>query len=578
MVKTFFRSLKTVYKCSASLFILNIFTVVISGFLTGLNIYSIQSLVNGIQSSISDGTGIWRSLMLFLCINVSLVLMQNMRGYLGQRLAVILDFNLDNDFLGKCTTLPLKDFENEKTYDLIIKANELGKAKILDMFFNFIQLIECILSIISVSAVMIRLDSILWILIIIVPLLSAIASIKVGRYVYNKERENVIYQRKSDYLNYLLTNNIAIKEIISFNVGDYIRKEYRQYKEIIKNTNCKIINIQVIKNSVIAILEIITKIFLVIVIVIKTIKGSGLIGDVMGFIYSLDVIEAKINIILTNMTEIYKNKLYVDNYFEFIDKEVETDNICIEENKLNVEKIVIKDLSFSYNNGNAKELEDINLEIDKSNIIAIVGSNGAGKSTLIKILSGLYDDYQGKIFINGVNLKNMNKKNYRERLTIIFQDFNKYELSLRENVAFSDINELDKLKKIERVLCDVGLGHLITDLEDGIESQMGNWFGGRELSKGQWQRIALSRVLFRDADVVILDEPTSALDPQTEREIFDKINEISKDKILILITHRIENLKKYNPYYVFMDHGKISEQGLFEKIKDKDVYKKLIGR
>lgn len=106
---------------------------------------------------------------------------------------------------------------------------------------------------------------------------------------------------------------------------------------------------------------------------------------------------------------------------------------------------------------------------------------------------------------------------------------------------------------------------------------MGNWFGGRELSKGQWQRIALSRVLFRNADVVILDEPTSALDPQMERDIFDMIKEISKGKILILITNRIENLKKYDPFYVFMEQGKIVEQGLFENIKDKEIYKNLIG-
>lgn len=572
-----FRTLRTVYECSGLLFVLNIIVVVISGFLTGINVYSIQSLVNGVQSALSSGMSIWSSLNLFLSINIILVLIQNTRGYVGQRLAIDLDYKLENDFLVKCGTLPLKDFENENTYELLMKANELGKVKILDIFFNFLQLIECILSMVSVSAVLINIDGFLWSLITIVPIISALVSIKAGKYIYEKEKKNVIYQRKSDYLNYLLTNNIAIKEIISFNISDYLIREYKRYKRIIKNTNYKIINLQVIKSVFITALEIVAKISFIIVTVMKTIKNGGMIGDVMGFIYSLDIIESKISIILSSISEIYKSKLYVDNYYDFIDKETNNNDEIVKTSEINIKNITIKNLGFSYNTDNVKELKNINIEMGVNNIIAVVGANGAGKSTLIKILSGLYDDYTGEIFVNDVDLSKIDKKIYRERITVIFQDFNKYELSLRENVAFSNVREINNDQKIDKVMCDVGLSNLIDSLDKGIDSQMGNWFGGRELSKGQWQRIALARVLFRDADMVILDEPTSALDPMMEREIFDMINEISKDKILILVTHRVENLKKYNPLYVFMEKGEIVEQGFFENIKDKDVYKKMIG-
>ncbi|WP_274969635.1 ATP-binding cassette domain-containing protein [Lachnoanaerobaculum orale] len=496
---------------------------------------------------------------------------------MGQRLAIDLDYKLENDFLVKCGTLPLKDFENENTYELLMKANELGKVKILDIFFNFLQLIECILSMVSVSAVLINIDGFLWSLITIVPIISALVSIKAGKYIYEKEKKNVIYQRKSDYLNYLLTNNIAIKEIISFNISDYLIREYKRYKRIIKNTNYKIINLQVIKSVFITALEIVAKISFIIVTVMKTIKNGGMIGDVMGFIYSLDIIESKISIILSSISEIYKSKLYVDNYYDFIDKETNNNDEIVKTSEINIKNITIKNLGFSYNTDNVKELKNINIEMGVNNIIAVVGANGAGKSTLIKILSGLYDDYTGEIFVNDVDLSKIDKKIYRERITVIFQDFNKYELSLRENVAFSNVREINNDQKIDKVMCDVGLSNLIDSLDKGIDSQMGNWFGGRELSKGQWQRIALARVLFRDADMVILDEPTSALDPMMEREIFDMINEISKDKILILVTHRVENLKKYNPLYVFMEKGEIVEQGFFENIKDKDVYKKMMG-
>lgn len=574
MIKTFCRSLATVFSNSKLLFILNFIIIIISGIISGINVYSIQQLVNGIQDAIIKGTSISKNIMLFISVNLIIIIVQNIRSYTNQMIAINLDYNLDNEYLIKCSTLDLKDFENEDVYTTITKAYSLGKLKVQDIYFNFLQLVESIISMISVIFAVRSIDSYLLGVIIIIPIFSTISSIKIGKYAYDKEKENIKHQRKSDYFSYLLTNNIAIKEIISFNIANYLIEKFKRHKDIVKNTNKSILKLHITKNILVSILEITIKVFLIVTVIIKSINNNGKIGNIMGYIYSLDLIENKLNNLLSSITEIYKSKLYVDNYYEFLDTNV--GNVCKGKNLVykKIASIEIKNLSFGYN-GLKKDLSNIDLNIKKDRPIVILGTNGSGKSTLIKILAGLYDDFEGEIFVNGMSLRKINKNNYREKITVIFQDFNQYELSLRENIAFSKISHINNSKKISRTINKVGLSDVVDSFEHRLDTQMGCWFGGRELSKGQWQRIALARVLFRDADIVILDEPTSALDPIIEKEIFSLINDIAKDKILILVTHRVENIKKYDPWYVFMEKGRIVNQGLYEDIKDTSAYKKL---
>lgn len=232
-------------------------------------------------------------------------------------------------------------------------------------------------------------------------------------------------------------------------------------------------------------------------------------------------------------------------------------------------------MHFSYEESESETLEKIDLRITKSKPVAVIGLNGAGKSTLIKIIAGLYNNYKGTIRVNDDDLREIDSNDYRNKVTVIFQDFNHYELTLRENIAFSKTDDMENDEKIIHCGNIVGLTKTIVRYNKGIDSQMGKWFGGEELSKGQWQRVAISRVLFRDADVIIMDEPTSSLDPIIEKEIFDLISKLAEEKILILVTHRVEHLKKYDPWYVFMEEGTIIEQGEYDRIRKSKAYQLL---
>jgi ABC-type multidrug transport system fused ATPase/permease subunit len=574
MKKTIYRSLKIVYDSSQTLFLLCAFTTLFSAIISRFSIYSIQNLVNRIQMALTSNEDVKEALFLFFVVNISTAFVNHIKSFYSQKLNNNTNYYLDDEFITKCSKLPLKDFESEKTYDAISRANELGKNKVIDMYFNILQLVESIISILAVVIIVLQIDRILWLIILIIPVISTIMNIKIGKFAYNLEKNNIEHSRQKNYINYLLTNNIAIKEIISFNTGNYLAETFKSHNKALKDANERVINKYTRKNMFLTVLELVVKKILISIIILQSIRNNGLIGNIMGFIYSVDLIEARIQAVLSSVTTIYKDKLYVDNYFEFNDRKNE-ENYGEKTINESIDKISIKNLSFSYTD-EKKIPKNVNLTINRKRPVAIIGVNGSGKSTLIKILAGLYGEYSGDILINQFNLRELNITEYRKKIAAIFQNFNKYELTLRENIAFSDIDSISNDIKIRKTIKLVGLTEVLKEFDCGIDTQMGHWFGGVELSKGQWQRVALARAFFKDADIIIMDEPTSLLDPIIEKQIFDLISYLSKEKILILITHRIENLEPYNPWYVLMEQGEIKTQGSIKNIQKNELYKKLL--
>ncbi len=562
------------YHSSPYLFVINVFFTLMLGIFSGINIYSMTMLVNGIQMAIIQGGGVQKPLFIFGLVNVGFILLNSIRYYSHQKLLLKVDYYIDYMFIEKCKQLELKDFEIEETYDLISRAKHLGKEKVIQTQFHVLQLIESMISIISVVTIILKFNNLIWMVILIVPIISTFTNMKLGKYSYQIERMNITNNRRVNYINYLLTNNIAIKEIISFNIGDYLLNKFKKSSREVLLANEKVINRYTFYNFVLEFFEVGIMLFLIVNAVLTSLKNKGLIGNILAYISSLDLIKSRFKATLINLSEIYKDKLYVDDFFEFLEKKDNKINSTIPI-KETIKNITVENLNFSYN-GHDKVLREINVEFKVNRPTVIVGANGAGKSSLIKILAGLYEEYEGNILINGINIKEYEIESYRRKIGIVFQDFNKYEMSLRENIAISNIDVIHSDNFIKSALDKVEMSSLLEIFKDGLDTQMGHWFGGEELSKGQWQRIAVARIWLRNADIIIFDEPTSALDPKMERKFFDLINEIGRNKILILVSHRVKDLLRYNPWFVIMKDGKVVLQGEKEDIKNEEEFKQLI--
>lgn len=318
--------------------------------------------------------------------------------------------------------------------------------------------------------------------------------------------------------------------------------------------------------------------FVIFKVVMMAVVGKILVGDTVAYIDSLSTIQSNVAGFLNNLSDIYNDILYLEEFYKFLDWEVK-DNIDKTTEIKEIETVEFKNVNYKYKTSSEYTLENINIKMNNKELIGIIGENGSGKTTFIKLLCGFYDNYEGEILINGIELMKINPNNLRKRMGIIFQDFNKYEFTLRENIGFGDIGEMNNDAKIMKVLNEINLKDKIDKFENSIDTQMGNWFQGEELSKGQWQRLALGRAFIRDADIYILDEPTSSLDPISEKSIFSLVRKKGKEKMAIFITHRIETIPELNPRVVVFSKGSIVGDGYnVDLIKNCKEYIKLLDK
>jgi ATP-binding cassette subfamily B protein len=282
--------------------------------------------------------------------------------------------------------------------------------------------------------------------------------------------------------------------------------------------------------------------------------------------------------ILSSVTRLYENQLFLRNFYEFLDLEPKLidpkDPLAIpEHSEFSVE---LDNVSFNYPSSKAIVVNDVSFKIKRGEHIAIVGENGAGKTTLIKLLCRLYEPTDGCIKFNGNDIKKYSIEDFRKHLSVVFQDFAKYNVSAKENIWYGNVDVDITSPRIEEAAKLSGADEVIKKLPHGYETILGKRFTeGQDVSVGQWQKVAIARAFMRDAELLILDEPTSALDPEAEAHIIAKFSELTKGKTAIIISHRLSTVKNVDRVLV-LDDGALAENGTHDELIELDgIYAKL---
>ena len=273
---------------------------------------------------------------------------------------------------------------------------------------------------------------------------------------------------------------------------------------------------------------------------------------------------------------IYENYLFVSELTWLLDLETkENVNGTMPKERL-TKGIEFKNVWFRYTNNKKSTLKGVSFTVEPNQNVALVGENGAGKTTLIKLLCGFYKPTKGEILFNGVNINEYNLHEYWKNLAVLFQDFSQYPFTAKESIGIGNSQKISDIKNIKNAAKLTDIDDFINNLSKGYDTPLTKEFeSGVDPSKGQWQRIALARTIFRDANVLILDEPTSNVDPKAEEEIFDKIIDLSKNKVLFLISHRFSTVRKADKI-VNLDNGVVTEQGSHDELLKKNgEYAKL---
>jgi ATP-binding cassette subfamily B protein len=297
-------------------------------------------------------------------------------------------------------------------------------------------------------------------------------------------------------------------------------------------------------------------------IVAATVRGQLSLGDMTLYLVAFRQGQQSFQTILTAVGSMYEDTLYMSNLFEFL-------AIPTQRLRANVPVVVrpeegirFEGVGFQYPGSERWALRNIDLLVPKGQSLALVGENGAGKTTFIKLLSGLYRPSEGRVLLDGRDVEAWDEHALRSRIGVIFQDFNQYQLLLRENIAFGSVEHLQDDLRLARAIDHGGARELVASLSSGLETQLGRWFKeGVDLSGGQWQKVALARAFMRDeADILILDEPTAALDAEAEHAVFQRFRALAAGRTTILISHRFPTVRMADRIVV-LEGGAIIEQG-----------------
>ncbi|MCR8963567.1 ABC transporter ATP-binding protein [Brevibacillus halotolerans] len=370
----------------------------------------------------------------------------------------------------------------------------------------------------------------------------------------------------STYFRDLLVRKEAQKEFLLFQAFSFFKEKWLDAKTNIMNMNIEITKLNVRPEFISNLLTVCSRLMIMVMMVFLVVEKRMTIGDFVAISLAASLAERNILSLFLQCKNLLENLRYVDEYqkLDLITPSKRENQAAITDFQLK-QGIEVIDLTFTYPNREEPALHKINLSIKKGEKIAIIGDNAAGKSTLIKLLLGLYQAPDNTIFYDGVEQKQLDVAGLWKSCGAIFQDFMKYKVSIQDNICLG--NERKDDQELYHLLEHLNIQDFYR-LKNGLSTKLGDIHEDSvDLSGGQWQRIALARLLYRNLDLMVLDEPTSALDPNSEVKVFDDILELAKDKTLFIISHRIGIGKKVDRIY-YMRQGSIIEQGTHQQLMD----------
>lgn len=582
IVRIFTRCVGMIFSFNRFYFVFSICLTIIQGIIPVFSLIIMQEILNGLQERTMLVNRLF--LLVFFYIMVELInsVLSTINNYFTTKVSVNFAKNLTVQLLNKATDLELRDYENSEIHNIINRAQNEGNEKIITFVNSFFLILQQVVTIASYITVLISFK--IWIIgiILIVPIIRYLYSLYVNRVQFNVQKARTTKARKAWYFSYLITSGNAYKEIKLFNLRDFFINRYKQLTDEIIAQDLSILK----RYSIISFLIIVIDEFIsgavFLYIVYGGIIGMIRIGNVVSYTKCIFNIQGSIQSILSLLTTISKNSLFVSLYFEFLDMESDYKGKFDNKNMISVdriESIELKNVSYKFQGSNDYVLKNINLRINAGETIALVGRNGSGKTTLSKIMLGFYEEYRGDILINGVNIRSIDKDSLRAHMGCIFQDYMKYEASVRDNIAYGDLSQYNNDEKIKKILKMSCFNQEIIN-EEGLDTKLGFWFDhGKQVSMGEWQRIAIARAFIRGADFYVLDEPDASLDAESESEILRQYSSILEDKLGVFITHRLNNIKFLSNRIIVMDSGRIVEQGTHnELIRMGKNYYKLYGK
>ena len=570
MKKLLLRSLRDIHRIVPRTLDLQIICMMLQSLMAAITIWLTSVFLNLVYQK--D----FKSSLICFCMILAVFVLSEVANSIFYSCMVRIDFQTGQQLqieLGeKGTRLSMICYENTETNNMLKRAkNCIEQERFSDLS----------LSVFNILAEFLKVNGTLLVLAGFHPVLVGISLLSVfpylivrlvrGKEFYELKRYQAAGERRRNYLYHLFGDKQAVKELRIFEIEDYIEQKMYAARDNMKQ---EVWNFKKRDMRSLLICEILCKsgyllsIFSTILLLLHQVLDVGMMAAALAAFTSF---QTAAKYFLVSLGRIPECAAFVKDYYDFMDMEEaekETEKLCSD-----FDSIKVKQLSFSYPGRKTPAVSNLSFTIKRNEVVAIVGNNGSGKTTLVKLLTGLYQAQKGQIYYGRQNLRSLDPEEFYKQISFVSQDFIKYELTVRENIGIGDWKQMENTDKIYMLLHQVGLETFIS--QASVNQLLGNEFGGRELSVGQWQKLAIARGMMKDSSVIFLDEPTAALDPLMETKVLKMFLKIAREKTAIIVSHRIGICKEVDKIIV-MKEGKIAEIGNHEELlAEKGEYYRL---
>jgi ATP-binding cassette, subfamily B, bacterial len=468
----------------------------------------------------------------------------------------------------RAARLDLPFFEESASYDLLRRAQQDAASRPLMMVNAAFGLIQTIITFASMIALLLALSPLLALIALVSPVPAFIADARYGWRGYNLSRWASPIRRRMQYLTTLVTTDTYAKEVKLFSLGDYFIDRFKLLSQTYYDRQQRLITARYIVGFLWSSITTLAGSATYLYVALQAVTRVLSLGDLTLYTQAASSVQSSIQGILGGFSGLYEHNLYLNNLYELLETPARIQAPAHPRPLPNPVRgeVVFDHVSFSYPGGGVQALTDVSFRIAPGETLAVVGRNGAGKTTLIKLLCRLYDPTEGRILLDGVDIREVDPDQLRATIGAMFQDFVAYQATASENIGLGDLPGLENAPAIEAAARKGGAHELISELPFGYDTPLGKWFDqGANLSGGEWQKVALGRAFMRDARILVLDEPTSALDAQAEYELFERLRRLSEGRTAVYISHRFSTVRQADRI-LFFERGRLVEEGTHDEL------------
>lgn len=566
------QAFRLVHQASGGLYLLWAALLAVQGLLPVASVYLTRTLVDGVASIIGKGGG-WQAITPLLPAGLAMALvlisgevLQGIGKWVRTAQSERVKDHIHELIHQQAVRLDLSFYDDPGYYDQLHRARMDALSQPTALIENSGMLLQSLITLVAMASVLSTFG--IWI-----PLLLAGSTLPAFFVVlrhtirYHRWRlQNTAAIRKATYYDMMLTQREAAAEMRLFALGPYFRKLFRNLRGRLRREEVKLARSEAMANATAALIGLASMGGALVWMSLQALKGAFKLGSLALFYQAFYQGQRMMRSLLGSAGEIYRNIMFLENLFEFLALKPRIHSPEKPGSHPGLQnQIALNDVTFHYPGTLRPALEDFNLDIPAGQITALVGENGAGKTTLIKLLCRFYDPDKGTILIDGTDIRTLSLHELRQRITVLFQEPVRYHDTVFNNIAFGDIDSSPNLTRIKAAAEAAGANVPIGRLPQEYESILGKWFGGAELSGGEWQRLALARAFLRKAELVILDEPTSAMDSWAEADWLHRFRQLVAGQTALIITHRFTTALHADIIHV-VEGGHIVESGSHKEL------------